>query len=211
MDFDQIIKIIEIVIEIVGTFLVVLTIFVGFKQIKAMFEQSKLSKRLELAEDMVSEYLSLIECANKSLFYFVAKANNEAKKINSFKDYPRQHREKLQKMKNKILAYGSSTLIQLFDYSYSWSKEMSERGKGDIDSYKQYLYMLPLTAAYIKYDITGETVNPSIVYAYSMDEIRKLEVANGMENYHKEMIELNDNLVHKFNLPNDFLWKESDD
>lgn len=210
MEFDQIIRIIEIVIDVIGTFLVIITIYIGLKQIKAMFEQIKLSKRLDLAENMISEYLYLTECASKSLLYLVAQANNEAKNVNILKSYPKKHAEILDEMKNKVLSYGSSTLVQLFDYSYSYTMKMLEMGKGDIVSYQRYLYTLPLITAYIKYDLTGEIVNPSIIFAYAMKEIKKLETAKGMSNYHREMIELNDNLVDKFNLPKKFLWKEYD-
>jgi hypothetical protein len=40
-----------------------------------------------------------------------------------------------------------------------------------------------LIASYIKYDLTGEIVNPSIFYNSIMTELKKLEKAQGMEKF----------------------------
>ena len=65
----------------------------------------------------------------------------------------------------------------------------------------------PLLAVCIKYDLTGEKVNPSIFYNSCMQEVRILEVVKGMENFHEEMVLANNELVKKYHLSEDFLWK----
>lgn len=63
-------------------------------------------------------------------------------------------------------------------------------------------------ASCIKYDLTGEEVNPSIFYNSFMKELKKLEEAKGMEKFHETMIITNNKLVKKYNLSNKFIWKE---
>lgn len=67
---------------------------------------------------------------------------------------------------------------------------------------------MPLIASYIKYDLTGEIVNPSIFYNSIMTELKKLEKAQGMENFHSEMINTNNLLIQKYHLSKDFVWLE---
>lgn len=65
-----------------------------------------------------------------------------------------------------------------------------------------------LLASCIRYDLTGEKVNPSIFYNSSMRELKTLEAASGMEDFHEKMISTNDELVEKYGLPKKFIWKE---
>lgn len=67
---------------------------------------------------------------------------------------------------------------------------------------------MPLIASYIKYDLTGEIVNPSIFYNSIMTELKELEKAQGMENFHSEMINTNNLLIQKYHLSKDFVWLE---
>ena len=78
----------------------------------------------------------------------------------------------------------------------------------DLESYKYYFYSMPLLASCIRYDLTGEKVNPSIFYNSSMRELKTLEAASGMEDFHEKMISTNDELVEKYGLPKKFIWKE---
>lgn len=91
-------------------------------------------------------------------------------------------------MKKKIIAYGSTELVNLFFDSYNDVLIKIENDANDIDSFKSYFYYIPLIASYIKYDLTGEIVNPSIFYNSIMTELKELEKAQGMENFHLEMI-----------------------
>lgn len=67
---------------------------------------------------------------------------------------------------------------------------------------------MSLIASYIKYDLTGETVNPSIFYNSIMTELKELEKAQGMQNFHSEMINTNNLLIQKYHLSKDFVWLE---
>lgn len=67
---------------------------------------------------------------------------------------------------------------------------------------------MPLIASYIKYDLTGEIVNPSIFYNSIMTELKELEKAQGMQNFHSEMINTNNLLIQKYHLSKDFVWLE---
>ena len=67
---------------------------------------------------------------------------------------------------------------------------------------------MPLIASYIKYDLAGEIVNPSIFYNSIMTELKELEKAQGMENFHSEMINTNNLLIQKYHLSKDFVWLE---
>lgn len=67
---------------------------------------------------------------------------------------------------------------------------------------------MPLIASYIKYDLTGEIVNHSIFYNSIMTELKELEKAQGMQNFHSEMINTNNLLIQKYHLSKDFVWLE---
>lgn len=41
-----------------------------------------------------------------------------------------------------------------------------------------------------------------------MRELKTLEAASGMEDFHEKMISTNDELVEKYGLPKKFIWKE---
>ena len=123
-------------------------------------------------------------------------------------NYMQMHSEELENIKGKIAAYGSTELVNLFFDSYNSIQMKLENGKGDLESYKYYFYSMPLLASCIRYDLTGEKVNPSIFYNSSMRELKTLEAASGMEDFHEKMISTNDELVEKYGLPKKFIWKE---
>lgn len=41
-----------------------------------------------------------------------------------------------------------------------------------------------------------------------MTELKELEKAQGMENFHSEMINRNNLLIQKYHLSKDFIWQE---
>lgn len=199
---------IEIITMVIGAICTIITLWFGFAQIKSTLKEQRFSNRLELADDMVNEYISLSEEAGKAAFYIVADANNQAEKYKEYSDSGEKHAEALEKMKNKILAYGSTSLVSLFFDSYNDVQVKIKNGKENFESYKNYFYYMPLIAAYIKYDLTGEKVNPSIFYNSCMKELKNLEVAIGMEDFHEKLIYTNNQLVKKYRLSNEFIWKE---
>lgn len=199
---------IEIAASIIGAVGVIFTIWFGFNQVNSTLKEQRFSNRLELAGDLMSDYISLSEYASKAVFYEVADANNQAEKVNAYSKYEEKHIEALENIKSKIMAYGSAELVSIFFESYNDIQSKMEKGKTDFESYKKYFYSMPLIASCIKYDLTGEKVNPSVFYNSSMQELKRLERAKGMENFHEEMILTNNELVKKYNLPNEFIWKE---
>ena len=79
----------------------------GFYQIKSTLLEQRFSNRLELADDLMSKYISLSEYASKAAFYLVADANDQAKNFKEYSGCVKKHMEELEKIKSKIAAYGS--------------------------------------------------------------------------------------------------------
>ena len=68
----------------------VIGVYLGFAQINSTLKEQRFSNRLELADDLMSEYMTLSSHGSKAVFYLVADANGEADeliKIDS--NYPR--------------------------------------------------------------------------------------------------------------------------
>ena len=188
MKFNK--DIFEMIVMGIGSIGTVVSIFIGLDKIKSTLKEQRFSNRLELAGDMINEYISLSEEASKAVLCMVAESNGYANECQSLADSLRKHASQLEEMKKKIMAYGSTELVN------------------DFDSFKSYFYYMPLIASYIKYDLTGEIVNPSIFYNSIMTELKKLEKAQGMENFHSEMINTNNLLIQKYHLSKDFVWLE---
>ena len=203
--YKEIFEMIAMGIGAIGT---VVSVFVSLDKINSTLKEQRFSNRLELADDMINEYISLSEEASKAVFYIIAESNGYANKYQSLADSQRKHVSQLEEMKKKILAYGSTELVNLFFDSYKNVLIKMENDTNDFDSFKSYFYYMPLIASYIKYDLTGEIVNPSIFYNSIMTELKKLEKAQGMENFHSEMINTNNLLIQKYHLSKDFVWLE---
>lgn len=206
MKFNK--EIFEMIVMGIGSIGTVVSIFIGLDKIKSTLKEQRFSNRLELAGDMINEYISLSEEANKAVLYTVAESNGYANECQSLADSPRKHASQLEEMKKKIMAYGSTELVNLFFDSYKDVLIKMENDANDFDSFKSYFYYMPLIASYIKYDLTGEIVNLSIFYNSIMTELKKLEKAQGMENFHSEMINTNNLLIQKYHLWKDFVWLE---
>lgn len=201
-------EIFEMIVKLIGAIGTVATIFFGLGKIDSTLKEQRFSNRLELAGDMINEYISLSEEASKAVLYMVAESNGYANECQSLADSPRKHASQLEEMKKKIMAYGSTELVNLFFDSYNDVRTKVESDANDFDSFKSYFYYMPLIASYIKYDLTGEIVNPSIFYNSIMTELKELEKAQGMENFHSEMINTNNLLIQKYHLLKDFVWLE---
>lgn len=202
------IEIFEIIVKLICAIGTVASIIFGLGKIDSTLKEQRFSNRLELADDMINEYISLSEEASKAVFYIIAESNGYANEYQSLADSQRKHVSQLEEMKKKILAYGSTELVDLFFDSYNDVRIKVENDANDFDSFKSYFYYMPLIASYIKYDLTGEIVNPSIFYNSIMTELKELEKAQGMENFHSEMINTNNLLVQKYHLSKDFVWLE---
>lgn len=205
-------NLIELIIMFITAICTVIGVYLGFAQINSILKEQRFSNRLELADDLMSEYMTLSSHGSKAVFYLVADANGEADELikidSNYPNYMQMHSEELENIKGKIAAYGSTELVNLFFDSYNSIQMKLENGKGDLESYKYYFYSMPLLASCIRYDLTGEKVNPSIFYNSSMRELKTLEAASGMEDFHEKMISTNDELVEKYGLPKKFIWKE---
>lgn len=138
----------------------VIGVYLGFAQINSTLKEQRFSNRLELADDLMSEYMTLSSHGSKAVFYLVADANGEADELikidSNYPNYMQMHSEELENIKGKIAAYGSTELVNLFFDSYNSIQMKLENGKGDLESYKYYFYSMPLLASCIRYDLTGE-------------------------------------------------------
>ena len=206
MRFDK--EIFETIVMGIGAIGTVVSIFVGLEKINSTLKEQRFSNRLELADDMINEYISLSEEASKAVFYIIAESNGYANEYKSLSDSPRKHSSQLEEMKKKIMAYGSTELVNMFFDSYNDLRIKVDSDVNDFDSFKSYFYYMPLIASYIKYDLTGEIVSPSIFYNSFMAKLKELEKEQGMENFHLEMINTNNLLIQKYHLSKDFVWLE---
>lgn len=217
MDIQKKIEVVTSIVEAVGTIIgaigAIVAIYLGLNQINLTITEQRVSNRLELVDDLMSEYMSLSSYASKAVLYLVADANGEADKLikmdSNYPNYMQMHSEELENIKGKIVAYGSAELVYLFFDSYNSILMNLENGTGDFESYEDYFYSMPLIASCIRYDLTGEKINPSVFYNSSMRELKSMEAENGMEDFHEKMIFTNDKLVEKYDLPKVFIWEET--
>ena len=70
---------IEIGTSVISMLSIFFGMWFGFYQIKSTLLEQRFSNRLELADDLMSKYISLSEYASKTAFYLVADANDQAK------------------------------------------------------------------------------------------------------------------------------------
>ena len=71
---------IEIGTSVISMLSIFFGMWFGFYQIKSTLLEQRFSNRLELADDLMSKYISLSEYASKASFYLVADANDQAKR-----------------------------------------------------------------------------------------------------------------------------------
>lgn len=212
MTFEQKMEIINIFISFIGIMATIITIYLGFNQINLTFKEQRFSNRLEFADNLMTEYILLSDYASKATLYLILEANGRAEELtnidSNYPNYSAIHAEALEKIKGKIAAYGSAELVSLFFDSYNKVQLSIEKGEYDFETYKEYFYSMPLIASCIRFDLTGEIINPSVFYNSFMRELKLLEGAKGMEDFHEKMIINNDELVKKYKLSEDFIWKE---
>ena len=107
-------EIFEMIVMGIGAIGTVVSIFVSLDKINSTLKEQRFSNRLELADDMINEYISLSEEASKAALYIIAESNGYANECQSLADSPRKHASQLEEMKKKIMAYGSTELVNLF-------------------------------------------------------------------------------------------------
>ena len=71
-------EIFEMIVKLIGAIGTVATIFFGLGKIDSTLKEQRFSNRLELAGDMINEYISLSEEASKAVLYMVAESNGYA-------------------------------------------------------------------------------------------------------------------------------------
>ncbi len=197
---ERIKNIVEIGVLVVTLAITIFTSHIAY-QTKISAENERFSNRMELASELIFDYITLTEYASKSLCYLGGGIDN------ANEDYLELHSEKIEQLKKNILAYGSEELVCLFFDSYNNLIDNFERGNMDFESNQEYFFAMPLIAAYIKYDLTGELVNPSYFYESLMVELNK---AKKPVDFDEKMRQMNNKLVEEYNLPKELKWKNVD-
>lgn len=83
-------EIFEMVVMGIGAIGTVISIFVSLDKINSTLKEQRFSNRLELADDMINEYISLSEEASKAVLYIIAESNGYANECQSLADSPRK-------------------------------------------------------------------------------------------------------------------------
>ena len=74
-------NLIELIIMFITAICTVIGVYLGFAQINSTLKEQRFSNRLELADDLMSEYMTLSSHGSKAVFYLVADANGEADEL----------------------------------------------------------------------------------------------------------------------------------
>ena len=123
LNIEKVTAIISAVGTIIGAVGTIFTIWLGLDQINLSIREQRFSNRLELADDLISEYIVLSSYASKAVFYLAADANGASDTLiemdANYPNYMQMHSETLENVKGKITAYGSSELVYLFCDSYN--------------------------------------------------------------------------------------------
>lgn len=149
LNIEKVAAIISAVGTIIGAVGAIFAIWFGLDQINLSIKEQRFSNRLELADDLISEYIVLSSYASKAVFYSVAAENGASdvliKMDTNYPNYVQMHSETLEIVKGKIMAYGSSELVYLFCDSYNDIQLKIENGQVDFESLKTYLCCAPLS------------------------------------------------------------------
>ncbi len=159
-------------IAIIGTLLALITIGVSIFQISKNINDSIIVAKRQMALDQTSKLP--LEVAQ-----FCTSSSNVAARIFMGSDtldnasrtafeQSKIKQDKLQvQIKEQILAYGSNDAIKIFDRFENFLKN-TINGRINIEVY----YLLPLLMAQVKADVTGEMINPIILFHLLMPQFK---------------------------------------
>lgn len=71
-------EIFEMIVMLIGAIGTGASIFFSLDRINSTLKEQRFSNRLELADDMINEYISLSEEASKAVLYIIAESNGYA-------------------------------------------------------------------------------------------------------------------------------------
>ena len=110
-------------------------------------------------------------------------------------------------MTGLVVAYGSEEAISIFAEFYYPLREFVSAAKAgeaiDFNDWVEMYYSLPLLLSIVKYDTTGELINPSVLLEFLMPEFKTINLP-----IMKALVDKNNDLVIKYKLDNDFNWSD---
>lgn len=189
----------------IGVFLAIVVGFIQTKKtIKASFEMTLKSNMIEQARELPQKILEFVRLTATTLSCYVFMYNNpENVEIKPrFYELKSQQFKVIEEIPAVIITYGSEKSIKLFNEFYYAFKEAKEKG-GDVEfnEWIKNYYSLPLLVSLVKKDVTGEIVNPAVIFKYVMPWFHKFEPA-----IIEDVINYNNKYVNDFKLPSEFLW-----
>lgn len=192
--------------SVLGVFV---TVVVGFiqtqKTIKSSYEVVLKTNMVEQASKLPEAVQGFVRLVAETLALYILFCNYPDNKDlkRKFNESNGKQFEEIEKIPPLLIAYGSEKSIMLFNVFYSYFKEAKEKnGNVPFDEWKTIYYCLPLLVSLVKYDATGEIVNPAVMYEYLMPEFERF-----IPPITDEVIKKNDEYVKKLKLSKKFKWK----
>jgi hypothetical protein len=172
-NFEKKAKIIEIVLNSVGTLLTILVILISINQfsssLKTSFVQLKAETQLSQIGELPAQVAELCNVASTvAVVVWVGEDNiDETSKAEYVRARDKED-ELLNQIQSKIYAYGSKEAIEIYN---EFTRIIYDNDGGYISI--EAFYLLPLLLSQVKLDVTGETVQPVTFIESLMPQFRE--------------------------------------
>lgn len=202
----------ENTIALVAVICTIASLWLGVCQVKKTIKnESQLIQKATMLEqtgklpDTMQEFLRK---ASLTLVYKIAYDNEKKEEYKQlFEKYNDEQSALLDELTGLIVAYGSEEAISIFAEFYYPLREFVSAAKAgesnEFDEWIEMYYSLPLLMAIVKYDTTGELINPSVMLRFLMPEFETINPS-----IMEELVIKNNKLVIEYKLDNNFKWND---
>lgn len=194
-------------VGVVATLLgIIFAVYSTNRTIRSSFTQIQKTNMIEKTSELP---LKIFEFTRVATAAFACGANIASDSISEedrscfqkqFQEYDKTQSKLLDEIIPMLLAYGSENTIEIFNEFFMPLREMVNNPEDVkmIEDVMSIYSKLPLICSLIKYDVTGEITNPSIIFKTQM---------SSFSGYQKDFKMETNNLIDKRKLPEGFKWK----
>lgn len=187
------------------------TLWFGFYQLKQTIENElRLTQKavmLNQAEKLPETMQKFLREASLTLAYKVVYDNSKtSKNRQNFEEHNIKQSQLLDELTKYIVAYGSEKAIAVFGEFYYPLRNYVNKTEAvknvHLNEWIVMYYSLPLLMSVVKFDVTGELVNPSVMLEFLMPEFKTISPS-----IMKDLVVRSDELIEKYELDAAFKWR----
>lgn len=146
----------------------ILTYYLAQRTIKAEISKMKKARMIENGIEILDFFTDVLNGAGNSISV-----------------------DEIKQIRKKIISYGSKELIIIYSSYQQFTYKMSNTSTNEDDKKEMFAY-IGLLVSQLKYDITGETINPSYYFKMVINEFYDKE--NFFSDVDKKVNEINNRL-----------------